>query len=114
MKLPKFKNDNEAILWFRTHPPKYYVWFYDFFKNVLKWVIWFLMVLLVILGLVHKETNLDLSNYLLADFFTLMGITVFAMVSVIYKNIYIRKFAKEAGIPLDEWNEIAKGIEWDI
>jgi hypothetical protein len=94
-------------------PPKYYRWFYHFYKKYLGTTICCLILVMGILGIVYNNVQLDFWNVLLGGFFLIMGLGLWALTSYLIKHFYTKRFAKNMGLTLENWNALTKGMSWE-
>jgi predicted membrane channel-forming protein YqfA (hemolysin III family) len=93
-------------------PPKYYRWFYKFYKKYLSVTIVSLFLVIGILGIIYNSVELDFWNVLLGGFFVVMGLGLWALSSHLVKHIYTKKFAKSMGLTLENFNILTAGKAW--
>jgi hypothetical protein len=104
------KKQNKAINWFLENPPDYYRWFYRFFKNVLSYAVFFLIIAAFLLAII----NTDLFIVIRGIFFIVFTLGLWALSAFLYKHFYTKRYAKKIGLTLKEWNIATKGMTWDI
>lgn len=102
----------EAINSFR--PPKYYIWFYKFYKKFLSYFFFFGIIGAGILMGIHSSTNLDLFNAVKGLFFVLFGSMLWALSAYLTKHFYTKKYAKSIGLTLENWNYLTKGLTFEV
>ena len=104
----------DAITWFRLNPPRYYKWFYKFYKKYIGTTIFFTIIAVAILGIIYNNTNADFWNLLMGLFFFIMALGLWSLSAFLYKHFYTKKYAKKIGLTLKNWNYLTKGMAWDI
>jgi hypothetical protein len=102
----------KAITEFR--PPKYYIWFYKFYKRFLSYFFFFGIISAGILMVIHNTLNIDLFDVIKGLFFVLFGSIFWALSAYLTKHFYTKKYAKSIGLTLENWNFLTKGMVWDI
>ena len=108
------QEQRKAIDWFQKNPPKYYKWFYKFYKKYLSRVIFGLLVSSFILVILHSIIDYDFFNIIKGIFFSLFGMGLWALSAFLYKHFYTKKYAKKIGLTLKNWNYLTKGLVLDI
>ena len=101
----------DAITWFRLNPPKYYKWFYKFYK---KWIGNTIFFGIIISGALMIIFNDAIFNIVKGIFFALFGLVLWSASAFLYKHFYTKKYAKKIGLSLKNWNYLTKGMYWDI
>ena len=93
-------------------PPKYYRWFYHFYKKYLGTTICCLILVIGIMGIIYNNVQLDFWNVLMAGFLTIMGLGLWALSAYLTKHFYTKRFAKDMGLTLENWNSLTLGMKW--
>lgn len=104
------KKQIKAITWFMENPPIYYKWFYKFFKNVLSYVVFFLITSAFLLGIIHEDIFIIIRGI----FFVVFIIGLWGLSTFLYKHFYTKRYAKKIGLTLEEWNIATRGMTWNI
>lgn len=106
----------KAIEWFQANPPKYYKWFYKFYKKYIGITVLITFILMGILGICHNWVfkNVDFFDIIKYMFFFVFGLAMWSLVSHLYKLFYTKKYAKKIGLTLKQWNLVTVGMTWDI
>jgi len=108
------KDQVSAINEFMENPPKYYIWFYKFYKKFIGVTIFFSIIAVGILSIIHNNSNLDLWNLMKSIFFLGLGLVLWSLSAFLYKHFYTRIYAKKIGLTMKDWNNVTKGMSWDI
>lgn len=108
------ENQIKAIDWFMDNPPKYYKWFYKFYKKLLGPIIFLALFTCMILAIIHTTSHIDMFNIIKYIFFIVCGFGLWALVSYLYKHFYTKRYAKKIGLTLKEWDLVTIGQSWDI
>lgn len=108
------QKQREAIDWFQKNPPKYYKWFYKFYKKYIGTTIFFTILAVGILGIIYNNVEADFWNVLLGLFFFAGGLVLWSLSAFLYKHFYTKKYAKKIGLTLKNWNYLTKGMVLDI
>jgi hypothetical protein len=101
----------EAIESFR--PPKYYIWFYKFYKKFLAYFFFFGIIGSGILMLLSNSLNIDIFNIIKGIFFTLFGAMLWSLSAYLVKHFYTKKYSKSIGLTLENWNYLTVGMTFD-
>ena len=101
----------DKITWFRLNPPKYYKWFYKFYKKYIGNVIFFGILTVGALMIIFNDAIFDVVKGM---FFALFGLVLWSASAYIYKHLYTKKYAKKMGLTMKQWNYLTKGMVLDI
>ena len=101
----------DAITWFRLNPPKYYKWFYKFYKKWIGNTIFFGIIISGALMIIFNDAIFDVVKGI---FFFLFGLVLWSASAFLYKHFYTKKYAKNIGLSLKNWNFLTKGMTFDI
>lgn len=101
----------KAIEWFRNNPPKYYAWFYKFYKKYIGNVIFFGILTVGALMIIFNDAIFDVVKGM---FFFLFGLVLWSASAYLYKHFYTKKYAKKIGLSLKNWNLLTKGMVLNI
>lgn len=93
--------------------PKYYKWFYNFYKKYLSFFILGMFVIIAILMFIHNGTEIDLFNVIKGLVFSVFGAGLWALSAYLTKGIHLRIYLKKSGMSLTTWNEYTKGLTID-
>lgn len=93
-------------------PPRYYRWFYQFYKKYLATTICCLILAIGILGIVYNNVQADFWGVLMVGFGIVMALGLWALSSYLVKHFYTKKFAKNMGLTLENWNHLTQGMSW--
>jgi len=91
-------------------PPKYYIWFYKFYKEFLSYFFFFGIITAGILMDIHNALNIDLFDVIKGLFFVLFGSMLWVLSAYLTKHFYTKKYAKSIGLTLENWNHLTKGM----
>lgn len=105
------KTQENAIQWFFKNPPRYYVWFYKFYK---KWLTKIVIGVIALAGLLILLNNNKLFAIIKGLFFMGFGLVLYSLSGFLYKHFYTKRYAKKIGMSLEEWNAEVEGLFWDI
>lgn len=117
--MPKFTDVNtlpftpEQLDYFETEMKKYKVpWLYKIvFGSLYKWGRFFMPILfliIVVLGIIHMSTNLDLFNVIKGfAFFWIFFIGIFVAIAWLLQRIKVKRECKRLGLTLYQWNLLA-------
>lgn len=106
------EEQKEAINSFR--PPKYYIWFYKFYKKFLAYFFFFGIITAAILMALHTALNIDLFNVVKGLFFALFVSMLWALSAYLTKHFYTKKYAKSIGLSIENWNYLTKGMTFKV
>ena len=102
----------KAIIDFK--PPKYYRWFYRFYKKYLATTICCLILAIGVLGIIYNNVQGDFWNVLMIGIGLLGALGLWALSSYLIKHFYTKRFAKNLGLTLENWNYLTQGLSsWD-
>ena len=101
----------DAITYFRLNPPKYYKWFYKFYKKYIGNVIFFGILTVGALMIIFNDA---IFNVVKGMFFALFGLVIWSASAYIYKHFYTKKYAKKIGLTMKQWNYLTDGMVLDI
>ena len=93
-------------------PPKYYRWFYSFYRKYLSTTICCLILVIGILGIIYNNIEAEFWGVLRSGFFIVMGLGLWALSAYLTKHIYTKRFAKSMGLSLENWNALTAGMAW--
>ena len=105
------EHQKERIDWFIKNPPKYYAWFYKFYKKWIGNVIFFTIVAIGALMIIFNDAIFDVVKGM---FFFVFGLGLWSLSAYLFKHFYTKRYAKKIGLTLKEWNTVTKGKTWDI
>lgn len=97
-----------AIMSFK--PPKYYMWFYRWYKKWIGKTIFSLIVIAGILMLIFSDSAFDVVKGI---FFGVFGLGLWALSAYLIKHFYTKKYAKNIGLTIEQWNYLTKGMTWN-
>jgi len=95
------------------HPPRYYIWFYKFFKKYLSYIIFFGIIKTGVLMIIHNSLNIDIFNVIKGLFFAIFGLVIWGLSAYLAKHFYTKKYAKSIGLTLENWNSLTKGMTFE-
>ena len=101
----------DAISWFAENPPKYYKWFYKFYKKYIGNTIFFGILTVGALMIIFNDAIFDVVKGM---FFALFGLVLWSASAFLYKHFYTKKYAKKMGLTLKNFNYLTTGMVWDI
>lgn len=101
----------DKINWFKLNPPKYYKWFYKFYKKYIGNVIFFGILTVAALMIIFNDAIFDVVKGM---FFALFGLVLWAASASIYKHFYTKKYAKKMGLTMKQWNYLTRGMVLEI
>ena len=91
--------------------PKYYKWFYKFYKKWIGNVIFFGIVAVGALMIIFNDAIFDVVKGM---FFGIFGLGLWSLSAFLFKHFYTKKYAKKYGLTLKNWNLLTRGLAWDI
>lgn len=105
------QEQQDAIHDFIENPPKYYKWFYKFYKKFLGSFIFFGIIAVGALMIIFNDAIFDVVKGM---FFVLFGAVIWAASAYIYKHFYTKKYAKRVGLSLKQWNFWTRGLTFKV
>ena len=101
----------DKITWFRLNPPKYYKWFYKFYRKYIGTTIFLSIVLAGLLMIIFS----DVSFYVVRGiFFFALSLIMWAASAKWCKHLYSKRYAKKIGLTMKQWNYLTKGMVLNI